>query len=236
MGKWKKIRLISAILIAIILTFNVNVVAFTSLDTITGNSAHSDIFASDYFYATIAPSVNSFEASMIIESTPFAYNNKFGIFSSSDASVKLELFGRCASPGDSVTVNFDHNTNQAWIVESNKVTIGPSFGFYLDASERIFYRDVYYSDPLLNEDDDYQVHGLLFETSSASGIFGNPDLVVAFEDWPIGGGCGYVTDFDDMVVGLTNIASASGSGSIPEPSTILFLGFGCLAIFGYRYR
>ena len=153
---------LSITITAIILIFNVSVVASTSLDTITGNPAHSDIFSSDYFYTTIDPAVSSFQASMIIESTPFACQNKIGIFSSSDASVKLELFGRCDSPGDSVTVNFDHNTNEAWIDESNKVAIGPTFGFYLDTTERLFYQDVYYSDPVLNEDDDYQTQILGF--------------------------------------------------------------------------
>lgn len=137
--------------------------------------------------------------------------------------MKLELFAGSDTPGSSVTVTFDFDNNQAWIDTGNKVSIGSTFGFYLDSSARSK-GGLFHSDTELNKGDDEGVRkSLLFDTSHVLGIIGYPDLVVAFEDLT------YLSsdqDFNDMVVGITTHKIAI----VPEPTTLLLLGFGAVML------
>ncbi|MHC4499307.1 MAG: DUF4114 domain-containing protein [Planctomycetota bacterium] len=217
----KKISLALSLITAVVLATNTS--AALRLGSILTNPRLNDVIDSGQSYVSLDEGASSLAASILIEKAGFANSNKFGIFDYSDPTEKLELFAGWHTPGNSITVTFDHDNNQAWIDAANKVSIGSTFGFYLDSSARSK-GGLFHSDPAWNTGDDEDVRkALLFDTSNVWDITGNPDVVVAFEDltYPSSD-----EDFNDMVVGI----AADNIVIVPEPATLLLLGLGAVVL------
>jgi hypothetical protein len=213
--------------------FATDTFAALRLGTILRNPALNGIVDSGQSYVDLDESETSLVASILIEEAGFANSNTFGIFDYSNPAVKLELFAGGDSPGASITVTFDFDNNQAWIDAANKVSIGSTFGFYLDSSARS-QGGLFYSAPALNiGDDEGQRKALLFDTSYILGVTGNPDVVVAFEDliYPISD-----QDYNDMVVSITANNIETNIVPVPEPATLLILVLGAVVLRKRRIK
>ncbi|MDH4240617.1 MAG: DUF4114 domain-containing protein [Phycisphaerae bacterium] len=207
--------------------------AALQLGQILRNPALNGIVDSGQSYVSLDEGEASLVASILIEEAGFASSNTFGIFDYSNPVVKLELFAGGDSPGASITVTFDFDNNQAWIDAANKVSIGSTFGFYLDSSARSE-GGLFYSAPALNMGDDEGLRkALLFDTSYILDITGNPDLVVAFEDLisPISD-----QDYNDMVVSITANNIETNILPVPEPATLLILVLGAVVLRKRRIK
>ena len=132
-----------------LVSFATNTFATLQLGTILRNPELNGIFDSGQSYVRLDEGATSLVASILIEEAGFANSNTFGIFDCSNPDVKLELFAGSDTPGASITVTFDFDNNQAWTDTANKVSIGSTFGFYLDSSVRSA-GGLFYSDPVLN--------------------------------------------------------------------------------------
>ncbi len=209
--------------------FSTSAFATVMLDDVLNMSLGS-VSNSGADYVTLASSSESSLATILIEYAGFAGSNKMGIYSPADPSQVLQLFNGADHSGDSVTVTFDLTSGQAWIDANYKVNIGSTFGFYLDSTATTCKGGgLFYSDEQLNTWMDKGVeHALIYDTSGIQGaINGNPDVVIAFEDLRINSSnYAYDGDFDDMVIGMSNVAP------VPEPATIFLLGMGSLTLAG----
>ena len=172
--------------------------------------------------------------SIIVENAGFAGTNRMGIYSAADPSKKLEVFSGGDGVGDSAVLMFDPFSGEAWVDPAEKVSIGYTFGFYLDSTATSHKGGgLFYSDENLNDGADKGVeHALIFETRGLNGaIEGNPDIVIGFEDLRFDStNYRYDGDFDDMVVAMSSVEP------IPEPATIMLLGLGSLSLVSRRRR
>jgi hypothetical protein len=210
-----------------LVAFSTNTFATVQLGSILRNPALNGIVDSGRSYVSLDEGETSLVASILIEEAGFANSNTFGIFDYSNPVVKLELFAGGDTPGSSITVTFDFDNNQAWINPANKVSIGSTFGFYLDSSARSR-GGLFYSAPVFNTSDDEGLRkALLFDTNHILGITGNPDVVVAFEDLTYRSSD---QDYNDMVVSITANNIAINTETVPEPATLLLLGLGAVVL------
>ena len=166
-------------------------------------------------------------AYLFLGESPYKDDNSFGIYDFTVAGdvvslgETLEVFSTQNSAPASATVVFDLSAGTASF-GGDTANIDTTFGFYLANP----YGVTYYSHVSLNIDS--FDHMMIFDTSddSAAMLLGS-DVVVAIEDGPFG----YDQDFNDMVVGVTNVIP-----STPEPATMLLFGSGLigLAVLGRK--
>ncbi|QCF26305.1 PEP-CTERM sorting domain-containing protein [Hydrocarboniclastica marina] len=154
-------------------------------------------------------------AGLILENAGFAANNSFGLFKRGDFTNQFEVFAGSDTPSsDRVTLVFKDN-GSVWADGVEKAAdFGTLFGFYLKRGDSIWY-----SDKSLNGGID--VAGFYDLPNAKNGY----DFVVAFEDVPNGD-----QDFNDLVVGLSDVAT------VTEPGSLALLGLGLIGLGLSRNR
>lgn len=213
------------ILLALMLTMTSICFALPILGDITGNPAHTEADTGDELYrlTDIDGGVDDATAFLLFEFAGFDDINSFGIY---DGANSLEVFSGLSSVVTSATLAWDTLSD----LVLNQVTGATAFiddqlfGFYLDSGDG----NTYYSESALNG-------GLDMMVSYDVGGAGYPDLfgsniVIAFEDLSVGSDW----DYNDMVVGLSDIAPAPTS--VPEPMPLALMGLGLLGMIGASRR
>ena len=148
----------------------------------------------------------------------FDSGNVFEIFSGSDDGSATGLFG---SGGASVTVSVDKDTGKVYKNTdiTNQYALNDNFGFYLDTGVETFYS---HNGVFNDKEDNLSMFDLSDNPIGLNGV----NLLLAWED-TVGEDDGLglsVRDFDDMVIGITDVHG------VPIPATFALMGLGLLAM------
>ena len=170
---------------------------------------------------------------LMMEGSPYALSNSFGIYGfgynlAGDVVLgdELEVFAGYQQPGFGffptvATLLFDlENETVQNLATGLTANIGALFGFYMDTPAGGGTR--VYSHDDLNADGQDAV--LMFDTRSMSFMVGGADLILAFD---AGDGFGD-GQFNDMVIGLTDVTP------VPTPGSLVFLALGLTGLFRRR--
>jgi len=199
--------------------------AIPTLGDVLGNSYTETDTGDESFYLTDTSGlVDDATAFLMFEYAGYADYNSFGIYS---GGTSMEIFNGSDSPTIAATLSWDILTNEVSLVGSavSAFIDDTNFGFYIDAGPD---GDRFFSEASLNPDGEDMM------ASYDVGAVGHPDLfgsniVLAWEDVLLSnGGDG---DYNDMVVGISDISGNEGTtSSVPEPGIPLLLSLGLLGI------
>lgn len=168
-------------------------------------------------------------ATFIIEVAGYAGTNEYGLYDYADPTNKALVFTGSETAGSQKLVSFMADGS----IQVNFVEVASSFsgvfGFYLDVygnTQDLLY--TFYSDDLLNPEGN--ARALIIEGDDDTflqlpgfkpGPFTDNQYIIAWEDLPAGSSD---LDFNDGIYLVESISP------VPEPVTLLLLGFGLLGI------
>jgi len=207
----------------------VNAAAYPTLNTITGLSLDPDVGASvhEEFLLTDTSGVDDdATAFLLFEFADNANSNSFGIYEigfdvgdiDAGKNKSLEIFDGSVSPGfgTDVTLRWDTSTND---VTANGVTANiedSRFGFWLNNGTTTFY-----SEASKNND---EVMMLTYLVGGMDGLAG-ANIILGWEDF-----ANADNDFNDMVVGVTDVAP------VPLPAAVWLFGSALMGLVGVSRR
>jgi hypothetical protein len=167
----------------------------------------------------------------VMEIAGMADSNTLGIYDASDHNKKVQLYGGSDGPGSktSVSILLDGSVEVAF-ADTGIDFAGNQFGFYLtNGNSQTFYSDT-------GKNSDGVDHMVAFQGNNSDliqvgntqpGPWTDNEYLFAWED-VFGGGD---SDYNDAVFMVESI----GMKPVPEPGTVLLLGFG-LAGLGFAGR